>query len=410
MRPLAGLIVTAALALGGAPASSRAEDTVGHVRIAIDSAAVFSSYETTAERYGVVILHSWQQDRLRALKQANPDLEVLVYKNLSFATAAEEPPGHSSSGVPLAEAHENPDWFLRDAAGFHFTSRSYGWLWAMDVGSASYQRRWADNVVAELESEGWDGVFIDDANPTMKYHFDVAGVAKYPSDETYGAATASALAHIGARVRKAGKLAVANIGAWSEYPAVASGYLDSLDGAMDEQFLKWGTEPDIGYVPERWGIELEAIKEAERRDKIFLGVTHSDAGDTAAALYGYATMLLGSDGAGHFALAEDYAHETCFREYDYDLGPPTGPETADDDGVHRRPFERGLVLVNPTTEVREVSLGGTYTGSGLIADSHATMPPTSGLVLEDAPRASAPWLPLLGGLGLAILPPWTRCA
>jgi hypothetical protein len=410
MRLRAAAVAAAALALVGPPAPSRATDTVGHVRYAIDSGAEFPSYDQSAERYGVVILHSWQQERLRALKEANPDVDVLVYKNLSFASAAEEPAGHASSGVPLAEAEENPDWFLLTSVGARFTSRSFEWLWAMDVGSESYQRRWADNVVAELESAGWDGVFIDDANPTMKYHYDAEAVAKYPRDEAYGAATASALAHVGARVREAGKLAVANIGAWSEYPAVASGYLDSVDGAMDEQFLKWGNEPGIGYVPQQWGIELEEIKEAERRDKIFLGITHSDAGDAAAARYGYATMLLGSDGAGHFALAEDYAHETCFREYDYDLGRPTGPETADGDGVHRRSFERGLVLVNPTTEIRDVSLGGSYTGSGLIAASHTTMPPTSGLVLEDAARASAPWLPLLGDLGLATLPPWARCA
>ena len=53
---------------------------------------------------------------------------------------------------------------------------------------------------------------MDDTNPTMSYHYDVARVAKYPTDAAYQAATRSALAAIGARFRAAGKLVIPNFG------------------------------------------------------------------------------------------------------------------------------------------------------------------------------------------------------
>jgi hypothetical protein len=372
-----------------------ASATVGQLRYAIDSDAAFSSYEESARRYGVVILHAWQQDRLRALKQANPGVKVLVYKNLSFASKDRSFSGEASTGVAADEAErDHPEWFLRNTAGERFASWSYKWLWAMDVGSESYQRRWADNVVFELAAHGWDGVFIDDTNPTMKYHYDPERVARYPSDSAYGAATTSALAHIAPRVRAAGKLVFVNLGSWSEYPAVGRQWLQFVDGAMDEMFLKWGDEPGEGYMTERWETQLDALKETQRRGKTFLGISHSRSDDRSVARYGYATMLLGSEGDAHFALAHDYTHETWFPEYEYDLGRPVGPERAGPGGVHRRPFERGLVLVNPTPHSRQVSFGDTYSGSGLSDASHATMQPTSGLVLRRvADRGPAPQPP-----------------
>jgi Hypothetical glycosyl hydrolase family 15 len=381
MRLRAALALTALLLLLP-PAAARA-GTVGHVRYAIDSQAAFPSYEQTAQRHGVVILHAWQQDRMRALKRANPGLKVLVYKNLTFAAEDASPEGFASTGVKAPEAErDHPGWFLRNTDGQRFTSWSYRWLWTMDVGDPSYQARWADNVVAELQSQGWDGVFMDDTNTTMRHHYDVDRIARYPSDAAWAAATRSALSHIAPRVRAAGKLAFANIGSWAEHPAHGRDWLGLLDGAMDEMFLKWGKERGEGYMPERWRAQLDEVREAERQGKTFIGITHSQPDDARAARLGYATVLLGSEGRAQFALAADYTHETWFPEYDYDLGAPLGPAEAGPAGVHRRAFERGLVVVNPTGASRTVDFGGVYSGSGLGAAGGTTMPPMSGLVLR----------------------------
>jgi hypothetical protein len=388
------ILVLTALSLAVTPSAFAAG--VGHVRVALDSNAVFPSYSQSAERHGVVILQAWQQDRLRALKAANPGVKVLVYKNLGFINEGTSYTGLSSSGVAYKEANaQHPEWFLKNTSGVRFTSNNYRYLWAADVGARSYQERWADGVLSELLSEGWDGVFMDDTNLTMKYHYGVAAVAKYPSDSAYRQAVGSALATIGPRMRAAGKLAVANIGSWGEFPSAGNGWLQLLDGAMDEMFLKWGTVAGQGYAStSRWQAQLEALKLAEQQGKLYLGVTHSSNTDAAAARYGYATMLLGSNERGHFALAQDYTNETWFPEYEYELGRPTGPESAGPDGVHRRQFERGLVLVNPTGQSRAAAFGDTYSGSGLTSATGATLAPTSALVLtRDAGALDVPGPP-----------------
>ncbi|HEX6584507.1 MAG TPA: hypothetical protein VF056_12965, partial [Thermoleophilaceae bacterium] len=84
-KPLFVLLALAALVPASAAASTAPDAVVGHVRPALDSAATFPNYSTTTSRNRFVILNSWQTDRLRALKAANPSVRVLVYKNLSFA-------------------------------------------------------------------------------------------------------------------------------------------------------------------------------------------------------------------------------------------------------------------------------------------------------------------------------------
>ena len=44
----------------------------------------------------------------------------------------------------------------------------------------AYQQQWADNVLAEIAAKGWDGVFMDDTNPSMECHYDVDRVAQVP--------------------------------------------------------------------------------------------------------------------------------------------------------------------------------------------------------------------------------------
>jgi hypothetical protein len=146
-----------------------------------------------------------------------------------------------------------------------------------------------------------------------------------------------------------------------------------------------GPDEATGYLTGAdWERQVEAIELAERRDRAFLGVTESSAGDAAAARYGWATMLLAARGGASFALHADYTHETWFPEYDLELGKPEGNRVRDGSGVHRRRFENGLVLVNPTDAAVKVEFGGRYSGSGLSRATRATMGPHTGLVLASA--------------------------
>jgi hypothetical protein len=361
------------------------------LRYSIDSSPDFTDLQRTAARNGYVVLQAWRLDELHAIKAANPNVKVLVYKNLSFASAGSDPSKLASTGVTYAEADQN-GWFLNNTSGERFTSGGYGWLWAMDVGDPAYQQRWASNVVNEVQRNGWDGVLLDDVNPTMKYHYDVTKVAKYQSDAAYSAATRSALAYIGPRIQAAGKLAIANQACWVEYYGTGVDWLQFLSGAMDEMFLKWGSSTGEGYRGEgQWTTQLNELKESERQGKIFIGRTQSANNDAAAARYGYATMLLGTDGRSAYSFGDSTVETPMFPEYGSALGGPTGPEERLASGVHRRTFATGQVLVNPTGSTQTVSLGGTYSGSGLTSVTSASIAPHTGLVLTlDTATTPAP--------------------
>jgi hypothetical protein len=391
MRKRIGVLLTfAATLLATAPAWS-ATPNAGHLRVAIDSASRTADFTQTADRNGIVILHEWERDRMRALKAANPALRVLVYKNLSFM-AARDQWGNASTGVTTQEAATHPQWFLLDTDGRRISSGGYSWLWAADIGDPSYQATWAENVLEVVQRDGWDGVFADDTNPTMRYHHPVGRVARYPSDSAYSAATGSALALIGPRLRAAGKLVMPNFGSWRTYRSTVEGWLRHVSGGMEEHFTKWGTTATAGYfLGADWEANLASLKTAQAQGKEFLAVSHSANADAAAARYGWATVLLGGEGSASFALHGDYTTENWFPEYEYDLGAAQRPEERLASGVHRRLFARGLVLVNPTAAGVAVPFGGSYSGSGLTRASSATMPPHTALILTaDAAPAPAP--------------------
>jgi hypothetical protein len=379
----AGVVIVLALAL---PASGYgSSDVVGNLRVAYDSNPDLSNLELTAERHDYVILQPWQTDELKRIKAADPSTKVLCHENLAGAKASSDS-GHFSTGVSYQEADAaHPEWFLRDASGERITFMGYSDLHAMDIGNPAYQRRWADNVVRELVADGWDGVLLDNVDTTMRHDF-ASYPTKYPTDAEWRAAMESALAHIGPRIEAAGKLAIPNFGGWGGNPEVGRDWLRYVSGGMDEMFLKWGNTAGEGYADEyRWSDQLASLRYAQAQGKDFLAVTHSTATDAEAARYGYATMLLGGEGRASFMLAADYTHETWFPEYDYDLGAPLGPESADPDGLHRRVFTNGIVVVNPTDEPLSANLNGTYSGSGatdLFGGTEVTLPPKSARIMS----------------------------
>jgi hypothetical protein len=362
---------------------------VGHVDVAIDSDARIN-YGYTAGHEQVVILQAWETAELRRLKRANPDVKVLMYQNASSASTSAAYDGLYPTGVsyPQAVAHH---WLLDNTSGQPFTFEGENWLYAADIGSRGYQRAWAHDVVHELSQAPWDGVFIDDLNPTIRYHDCVSCVAKYPTDARYGAAMGRFARYVGRRVRAAGKLAVANIGSWDGYQHRVDRWLHWLSGAMDEEFVKVGDAPHMGYMNETtWREQLHEVRLTQSEHKMFIGITHSSAHDRRAALYGYATELLAGAGDAIFSMNANYSTTTWFRPYGYRIGSPTGRYRIDPRGVYQRSFTDGQVLVNPTTHPVSVALRGAYSGCGLHGVRHVIVRPQSGLVLTAAqPRLAA---------------------
>jgi putative glycosyl hydrolase-like family 15 (GHL15) protein len=384
-------------------------ETVGHYYSATTTPAAFANPVLSAQRNTYIDLQPWEAARAAELKAANPGLKVLAYQNLGAMTQGVGPGGLSSSGVNYAEANTaHPDWFLKGSGGERLAFEDFRYLWAADVGNREYQRQWAANVIRVLDSGPWDGVMMDDTNTTNRYHFNPASkVAQYPTDAAYQQAVRSMLEYVGPAIQAAGKLAIPNMGSWSEYTAVVREWLPFVSGGMDEMFVKWSRTAGQGYRGSReWESEVGEVATTEALGKRFIAITQAEPSDTQGARYGWASALLAGNGHTSYQASNGHAgEETWSGDYEAELGTPTASAAATGNGVWERAFTNGLVLVNPTTSTLSVAFPAAYSGDGLASATGATLAPHGALVLtrsapSPATAALARVAPLDAGLRL----------
>jgi hypothetical protein len=368
-------------------------ETVGHYYSATTTPAAFANPALSARRNSYIDLQAWEGAKAAELKAANPNLKVLVYQNLGAMTQGVGPNGFSSSGVNYAEADAaHPDWFLKGAGGERLAFEDFKWLWAADVGNADYQRLWAANVIRLLRSGPWDGVMMDDTNTTNRYHFNPSSkVAQYPTDAAYQKAVRSMLEYVGPAIQAAGKLAIPNMGSWSESPTVVKEWLPFVSGGMDEMFVKWSKSAGQGYRgSHEWEAEVGEIATTEAMGKHFIAITQAEPSDTQGARYGWASTLLAGNGHTVFQASNGHpGEETWLSDYEVELGSPTSSPTAVGNGAWERYFTNGLVVVNPTGAPVSVNFAGTYSGDGLTNVTAATLGPHGALILTRAAGSTA---------------------
>jgi len=354
--------------------------------MALASPANLSNIDRTAGRNAYVTLQAWEASRAVELKQANPQLKVLVYQNLSAMAQGRGAGGLSSTGVNYDEAVEaHPEWFLTDTTSKPITEAGYSWLWMADIGNRGYQERWAANVISLLKNGPWDGVMLDDANTTTKYHVHPpTQIAEYGSDAAYQGAVKSMLEYVGPRIISSGHLAIPNMGSWNENPEVVEEWLPYVSGGMDEMFVKWSTTPGNGYRgPNEWHTQLQELETTQHLGKIFLAITQASSTDVQAQRYGWATVLLGAEGRASFLAAQTYnGAETWSNDYDSQLGEPLAPAQPLANGTWERQFNNGVVIVNPTGTSASVDFGGTYSGSGLSEARSGVLDPHTADILN----------------------------
>jgi putative glycosyl hydrolase-like family 15 (GHL15) protein len=252
----------------------------------------------------------------------------------------------------------------------------------MDVGNCLYQDDGAERVIRVAKAGGFDGVFLDDANASLRWIIPRGTTsAAYPTPQRWQSAVYSFLSNVGPQLHRAGLLAVANIGGSTTTPGLWQKWNGPIDGAMEESFTNGGVGPD-SIANGEWTPKLSHALWSERNDKISLD--HAVTATRAGARYALATMLLVAGGANLFSASADYSREVWWPEYATanSLGRPLGGYRVLRDGVYRRDFTNGVVLVNPGSRpVPRIRLGATYSGSRLHKVTAVSLGRTSGLVL-----------------------------
>jgi hypothetical protein len=124
------------------------------------------------------------------------------------------PASGTKYGVTLEEARAN-SWILRDASGNEIPNGSFG-SYLADVGSATYQARWCENVLDMLNDWGYEGLFNDDcAGGEIVGAPASSQPALYPTDSDWHDAMLEFVVAVGDYFKTArGMLVAHNAGKW----------------------------------------------------------------------------------------------------------------------------------------------------------------------------------------------------
>lgn len=349
---------------------------------------------TEARRRRVIALNAGDHRYIAQIKAVNPNVKILVYKDLSSSRDWDCSNGvdHTfiTSGVGYCSSDEqHPEWFLTDSAGNRLTYEGYRGHWQMDIGNAGYQEAWLYNVRGELQRRGWDGVIMDNAlTRSDEYHPGVFP-SRYASNASFQDAYQSMLRKVGVGLRSAGFYTVANISPTGDFPGVRDAYTEPLDAGAEQHFANLNRASGTGYGSDggqvRWLAQLDQVTSSAARGKasqLKTTVKTGSGDDHEAFTFGLASFLLASDGRSLFG-----TDSTAWaQEFDWDLGRPVNSYRAVDNGVYRRDFIAGVAIVNASDSApATIALDRLY----LDRDGHkvtsVTLKPTRGAVLRLAP-------------------------
>jgi hypothetical protein len=346
--------------------------------------------ETAAKRYQVVVLNATETAAMHRLHELNPNIKVLVYKDLS-STRNYHGAVDGDTDAPLlptgigynAAQRDHPEWFALDTAGRRIEWRGYPKHWQMTVWDPAYQQAWTTAVAEEVTREGWDGVLADNDFNSLSHYSNalLAGTATAAeTDRRLRDGLDAFLSVAGAALQAAGKMFVPNVSETHLTPGRWTAH-SRFNGAMEENF---GFRDDGGsgelltFQGNEWK-ELRA--QAALGESWLLLTTRVRDGREERAGYASAALLAGPYTCWTAARSTTYLDPEWSTMQDAGLGEAVDAATRQPSGVWTRQFTGGWVAVNPTsTTVRIAPPAGLMTLEGAPA-SEVELPAADGVVL-----------------------------
>jgi len=315
-------------------------------------------------------------DRIKARRS---DFLVLAYR-LAFGTYDNSIAGYVSGNDWIKDwdfVSTRNDWFITDPSSTHTGGRvrQRDWNWyLMDISgevngntSDGWKEYWTRTVLEQLRDTDCDGVFADSFG--IPWNLDPTPVwLQPPMDIAWIAHMQSFATHVRSVLTAPGNnyAFIPNVGPWITTRDDCD-YADIADGVMVEMFASPG--PWDLYDLEDWQLQMNRILDLQHRGKILIcqPITE-DEWAVDERLYNLASYLLikGEHSYYNLVFGENfYGRLIFFPECTIDLGefteelPNSIDACYDDvDGVYRRDYENGIVIVNPTWEEREVVFDG----------------------------------------------------
>lgn len=378
-------------AMDGSPLAPRPwPDTTSGIHVFNDQLSSLNSLSEAQIQFAVRHYVGTQKmtradaDRLRAI---NPSFLILHYR-LGLGLGYREVHGECQpSGDYLhiieddwvqewpGEAAVQPAWFFSWAGQPRVYMCDWGW-YLMNLDDASYRAWWIGEVKRQLAANDDDGLFADSLS-VPNY---LGGGSYSPALPNYNPAFEAAWS---LRIHDWITFVKSQLGQYKLIPNVGSWVTtrdatdySGVDGVMIEGFGEWGAGDP--YELADWQLQMNRILGLTRGDKIVIAQAYTD-GSVADRLFLLASYLL-IKGAHSYVNLDIGMEPEWWPEYEIPVGSYEGsiPANVSDLyygpwSVYRRSYHNALVLVNPGTTARAISLGQTYyranpVGGGMVPE------------------------------------------
>ncbi len=259
-------------------------------------------------------------------------------------------------------------WFVGYSGSTKVLNCDWGW-YLMDISNDSWRNYWHGEVLRQLRANDNDGVFMDSLSVPNYLGAGSYSPALPAVDEAFESDWSTKIRDWirWLQARSVGDYyLVPNVGSWIT-SRERTDYTDA-DGVMVEGFaLEADRSP---YNLEDWRLQMDRILSLVSRGKAVIGQNYATG--SQERMFSLGTYLL-VKGNRTFINIDSGEDPEWWPEYDIGIGKPTenaGTSIGDlayaSDGIYRRSFDNGLVLVNATSPwdgtgtTRTIDLGRTY--------------------------------------------------
>jgi hypothetical protein len=275
----------------------------------------------------------------------------------------------------------NEDWFMHNADGERLHNSDFNWD-LHDISNADWRKYWVDSVISDMRTNGAAGIFADSFDAGIGgFWFDQydqrfadanAGNADvWPNGVTWLDQLNDFIGYVEDQFAATSEQFsfIPNLDALATSWATLD--YSKLDGAFLEGFGDWGPNYLNGDTSD-WVLSVNRALSMTSADKIvimqpsLLDSPDSDIGQLQRGFdLGTYLLIKGDHTYINIVSGDSETGAYYFPEYTIDLGKANaGPATDVSqyawNGIYRRDFQKGFVLVNPTNDSVTVDLGQSY--------------------------------------------------
>ena len=309
----------------------------------------------------------------QALRAINPNFIVLHYHLAMWQSAVDFIINGTSWGNDLSTVTPNETWFWHDATDTTSTGRvtAPDGKFLMNVSVPGFADYWVSSLEQQVADGQYDAVMFDSASPSLLQGWCGGSGASQDPRLAGTAAASTSFPELGNATW---------IDAWQTWITALSGALAAKgiplipnDGAFITGWDKTNYALTAGVFSEGFGDPTFAESDWQSATNELLSLAAADklmilqnyltaSTDTATRLYYLANYLLVK---GHHTYLDYFASGPLewYPEWTVDLGAPTTAATTNVSdllvgGVYQRSFQKGTVLVNPSSAPVTVTITG----------------------------------------------------